>query len=225
MPAKRKKQKRTKRKTTKLSLSSYGSLGGFPDVKKARFRYCQEVQLDCAASAFDEAIYRANGVSDPDEAVGGHSPMGYLVHKALYGQVIVDYCVMKVEYMANGSTSNVVPSYFGILLSDTAGGTTGFSNITDVYENKNSTNPMRCGIGSRDKQVITKIYNGAKYSNKSPYSNNDFGSAVAATPEIDSYFTLYTASINSSNGGPVNFLVTLDYYCTFSERKLESRNA
>ncbi len=230
MPAIRKirKNKKTKRKRSN-SMSSYGAVGGFPAVAKRRFKYCDELSLDCAASDFVDEIYRANGVSDPEEAIGGHSPMGYNTYKSLYAHVKVDKCIMTVSYVGNGGTASVIPSYYGILLSPTSGGTSGFTAITDIFENKNITNPRICGNTSwqpGDKgNTITKTYIAKRFDLANPGMDNSTGSAVAALPEIDSFFTLYTASINASNGGECNFLVTLDYYVTFTGLKLQAQNA
>jgi len=79
-----------------------------------KLRYCDSVDLTPNSSAVNNVAYLANGLFDPQVAVGGHQPRGF-----------DEFCDIYKKFTVKGATISVTFSYEGYLGAQPAGASTG----------------------------------------------------------------------------------------------------
>lgn len=224
MPRKPKnKRKNKKRRAFKSSMPMV--LGGFPKKQKVKLRYVQELSLTAGVGAFATHVFRANSVFDPDYSGVGHQPLRFDNWASIYDHYTVLSSKMTLRNTGNGTISNSVPSYYGVMLNTDPVGTSGYTAITDVYENTNTTNPRIGGgiaIGGPTipgaSNVVTQGFSArSTFGLSKPQDGAAYGALVTTNPSKASYYHVYTASINGNNPGIVTFLVTIDYLVLFDQ--------
>ncbi|QGQ63634.1 capsid protein [Chicken circovirus 5] len=95
MPIRRKRRstrragrKTYKRRRTSISRAPRG-WKPFGNSRIARLTYCDNVTLDPGANVVAGRVFRANGLFDPDVALGGHQPYGFDQLMSIYNRFVV----------------------------------------------------------------------------------------------------------------------------------------
>lgn len=87
---------------------------GFPQSMSTKLRYCDSVDLTPNSSSINSVSYLANGLFDPQVAVGGHQPRGFDEFMEIYK-----------KFTVKGATISVTFCYEGYLGATPAGAATG----------------------------------------------------------------------------------------------------
>lgn len=196
-------------------------LGGFPLLQTVRLRYCQEINIDALNGAATGRDFAANGMFDPDAALGGHQPLGFDQWIGLYAHYNVKASKMRVEWRPTG-TANANPGYFGIYLSPGTGSIANYTSIEHLLESRMSRSAVgRAGLisGGRTPYAVEKGWSWSKTFGTDYMTNQNRGNNGINPPEA-SYYTFWFASTGNNNPTAQNFLITIDYICTFSEYKV-----
>jgi hypothetical protein len=86
-------------------------VGSFDESKFVKLKYAEQITLDPAAAGASVAVpFSANGLFDPDPAIGGHQPMYYDNYSAIYARYQVMFAKIRVTFM-NSQPSTAIASY------------------------------------------------------------------------------------------------------------------
>jgi len=152
------------RRKNKKSFSDPTNWAGFPKNKVVRMRYVQYKQVDLtnATNGYDGFYMSANGIFDPDTAVGGHQPMGHDQWETFYNAYTVIGSKIKCTY---ASRDNVVaqPIIVGISLEDDT--TTASTNVQTIQEYGGAKYKMFQGYTSMGIRTVTANFSAKKFFN------------------------------------------------------------
>lgn len=231
---KRNGQKKTsryvRRYRRKKRYPRYKAMGGFPSNKIVRLRYVDEISIDAGVGAFGQHQFRANSVFDPDYTGAGHQPMNFDKWASLYEHYTVLGSKCNVKPLDYNSTT-LGPGYCGIFLSTDSAGTSDFTNVTDVFENRLASSRwmMLGSITATPAQVtaggVTSYFSAKKiFGVKNAQDGRAYGALVTTNPSADAYFNVYIASIYGNNPAATKLLVTIDYIVMFAEPITQAQN-
>lgn len=216
------KRKKTKRKRKYIAKPSM-IIGGFPKTQMVRLRYCQEVTLDAVANGIAQHQFRCNSVYDPDYTGVGHQPMNFDIWSSVYDHYTVIRSRCKATPIID-TTTQVLPGYFGVMLTSDVGGTSTLANVTSIFENKLTSGKwVISGNVTRTGQYpsisgVNSYFNSKKmFGVKDPQDGAAYGAVVTNNPNKDAYFCVYQASMGGSNPGAMSVLVEIEYDVLFDE--------
>ncbi len=196
---------------------------GFPEHKKVRLRYCTTLTLDAqATSTLSVASICANGMFDPELALGGHQPMGFDQWMLVYNHYTVTEAVITVRWSPISATS-VTPGVFGVLLDDDTAVPypTNYHSMVESGRCRYNTYGLVEGIGSGKHPQVRKYFNAKKFFG-SRYIQGDlkYSGNVAKNPDENAYFHIWASTPGSGADPPIQlFEVVVDYVATLSEPK------
>ncbi len=200
-------------------------LGGFPDKFTAKLRYVQEFGLDTGAGLNSVKTFRANGIFDPDFAVGGHQPMFSDEIYNIYNTSVVMGSKATLRWIPDDST-NVIPSLI-IAYKNKLDKTLQLFDIETILEQINRRGMLFAGIinsnvlGTSTQLTIT--YSPQKdLGIKDPVDDDLLRGTAAAGPSTEFFFEVYSMSIAGNNPGVVRFIIEIDYLTEFFDRKRNS---
>ncbi len=188
--------------------------GIMPDRKVATLRYFvgQVVDVD---TTFKTLQFRANGLFDPEIAVGGHQPRGFDQWMVLYEKFAVMSCTINVKIYNRSSKE---PCAASVILTEA--GIANDTSLVDMIE----SNPKTSKVGYWHSEsgrfgMIRHTVNIAKYVNASSGIRDDLDlhGTISADP-----VKAVTWQVNLTNGGGINcgntdVNVTLIYRVMFLE--------
>lgn len=193
------------------------SLGqAFPDILKVKLRYNARVAILSASGVMANHNFRVNSVYDPDATYAGHQPLGVDNLFALYDRVLVT----GVKYTVR-AISDTAPMEF--VVYPYPAGITAPSNIETAKEYKNS----QCRMLTTSETKYCKGYVSMKKLRgltSFGTSDSDYCHTSSGNPTEFAYLKMSAASVDGATSSTLRAVVTLDYYCTFFERKKLTQN-
>ncbi len=132
---KRKYTRRKRRYTRRKPLV----LGGIPDQRVCRLRYCEFVKLDATALGSAVAVqhtFNANSVYDPNQTTTGHQPMGYDEMASQYNHYVVLGSKITVHFDNDVDNVQLAGQYCFLRLDDAVPATN--DNLVAMMERANS---------------------------------------------------------------------------------------
>lgn len=174
---------------------------GFPKNKVVKMRYVQYKQVDLTNSitgGFDGFYMWANGIHDPDVAIGGHQPMGHDQWQLFYNHYVVLGAKCKVTY---ASRDNVVaqPIIVGISIEDDV--TSGATNVSTIQEYGGAKYKMFQGYTSMSTKSVTAHFSAKKFFNVTDMKDNqsDKGANFGANPTDGAYFRVFACTADGTS--------------------------
>jgi len=215
----------------RFSRRKHLPLGGLPNIWKARLRYCSQLIFDASSptsSPFSNGCYintiRANSVYDPELTGVGHQPQGLDQLFTWYNHATVIGAKCSMTPIPS-TVSNVIPGYYGILLSDDGQTVVSKVDINALLEDKalKTRRPQLAGFAydtMRGNATKTAKFSAKKFFRKP----NIVGDALyrhdsAGNPEEQAFFECYHAPVDTNNPGASIFLVEVEYIVVFTEPK------
>ncbi len=190
-------------------------LEGFPKQKLVKLRYCEEVTMDPSVGASSSINFGANTLWRPNITTPqAHDPMGFDQWAQIYTKytVLGAKCTMKP---VTTTSANVIPGYYGILLTTNSGGVAQFTTIENILESKLVTRPKSAGIQSAylpGNPVAVKRFSSKKFFGiKNPQDGSAYSALTTAHPTQLAYFNVWAASIQGNDPGIQNYLITIEY--------------
>lgn len=150
--------------------------------QKMVFRYVEQGSIDCAAGAATGAFFKANGMFDPRDAIGGHQPYGFDNMMAFYNHYTV--IGSKIKYTV---CNNQAASPFKMALSirpDTTGIPT---DAGQLLEQPGIKSKLLAPLGSGSAQgTLTMSFSAKKYFGAKYQVGHDLyrGNAAADPTEV-----------------------------------------
>ena len=113
-----KKYKKSQKKDTTISLVRPKYEGPFPTSVITKLRFCEYKRIDPAeGGGLAYWVVRANGIYDPDVAIGRHQPLGRDQWALCYYHYTVIGSKCTVEFNGLNDAPNYVPCVCGVYLS------------------------------------------------------------------------------------------------------------
>lgn len=183
----------------------------------AILRYCDRFQLDAGTGGVPAVrVFTANGVYDPDTALGGHQPRGFDQLMATWDHCVVTKSVIKVYADNNAEASAVL---VGVAHRDSSVTTTDFRDYMEYGPKK--TLWMASKESGDSAKMLTYAVNPPEFLGRGdPLSDPDLKNSAGSNAIEGSYFHVYAYPGNTGDSLPVNVIVELEYHCWFIEPKL-----
>lgn len=218
------KGKRAFRKGKKIStyarvepIQTRSGLVGFPTNRVVKMRYCQQDLLTSTSGALITKLFKANSIFDPDQAVGGHQPLGYDQWSAFYNHYVV--IGSKINFEVAWSAGTTTPVTVGVYLSDdtSLAGTTAL----ELQEQGKSRNLVLAPSLSNPTRSLNLGYSAKKFFNVNDIKDNldRLGAEFSSDPGELAYFAIYMESTDEGSTSSVRVVTTIDYIVIMSEPK------
>lgn len=209
---KRRKTPASRNTNVSRSLVSVGRV--FPEKVRTVLRYAENnTNTVCAANNWNQVFYKANGLFDPADALGGHQPYGFDQYAAIYNHYHVYKSVATITFC---NYATVTPGFtFGINI--TPGASDSDAPQTKIekqdgpkcYTWANTTDPIR---------VLTKTWTAKRYFGTTS-DNDKLSAAVTADPAELSHYCIWGANNDGAAAHSFGIIVHIDYYVEFTEPK------
>lgn len=204
-----------RRRTKKASRPGYSSMSvpaGLPsNIRRCKLRYNQEQQIVSTGGVIGKYFFRANSLFDPDSTGGGTQPYPYDTMQLLFNH----YTVLGSKMTVRARTTNAVPYYIGIYLTDS--GTITYTTASEFISARHGT----YRVAATDKQAnLACKYSAKKFFNVTDVKDNStkLGSNIGANPADAAYFCVWMQAM-SAGTTTVTLDVTIDFIASFSEPK------
>ena len=173
-----------------------------------------------STGVIDYFHFRANGMYDPEVALGGHQPMYFDQMTALYDHFTVIGAKIKITVTrASINASDGLPVYMCLFVNDDT--TVANSNITQVAEGYKTTIrmvPVATPNSYNAPIVLTSKFSSRKFFGNSSLNNANIQGSAVTDPSEQAYFTL---CYQHPGGGEASWeaLVEIDYIAVWNEVK------
>lgn len=206
-------RKKTYRKRKQYKQTVSNAMG--PLRTKLRSRFVYEERITLGSAVFDDFIFSANGVYDPNISGGGHQPRGFDQVMALYDHATVIGSKMTATFINTSSSTTAV---VGILVGDN---TTAFTQPSDVNEYRNSK--VRClstlGSGAERSTIVQKVNPSKFLSISKPLSAASLKNSAGANCAEDVLYHICAYNVQGASMGTIEVLVRIEYDCILTEPK------
>lgn len=202
-------------------------LGGFPDKKAVRMKYCDLITLN--PNSLGSGVptvhhFRANSVYDPDLTGVGHQPRGFDEHAVLYDHYTVIGSKIKASFESDVDNRSTAGQYCFLMLQDTAGTPTNLVEILEESDkNKIGYRPLNTQTGKSI--TLRKSFSPYKMfgipKKDSLLSNGDLTPQVGTNPAEDAIFTVGVICNRTTSTDPPQLVVRveIEYLVLFSEKR------
>jgi len=175
----------------------------FPARLRCKLRYNEVVSIDSTVGFPGHALFRANGLYDPNYTGGGHQPMGRDQLALIYNHYKVVSSVISV------TPSSAFNSSFGIGLSDDTTTSTDFLGIAEEKGTKWAMNSSASTV-----PTVTNYYN----KNYFPDGVDGLGALVGADPAEQVFFDVWSRAINiTTEDTAKDYNICIEYIVDFWE--------
>lgn len=231
-PRKKKSKKNKPSLANSLTFSALNNAAGsvgksaFPAKSFKTLRYIAQKTLTAnpiASQYGQSAIFRANGIYDPDVALGGHQPMGFDQLMQYYKKYTVVRSRIRVMYSpdAVGNTDpvsvavNLSRDYTDLLAITlgaweslleqplTGNAVTMGTTVTGFHQGQRSCIPMHS-------------FDAKKFFGQKTLDAQDYGGTALSDPTVPAYFTIATNNLNGV-AAIITVRVELEYDVEFTE--------
>lgn len=216
MPYARKYTKRGKRRTRKKRSSALAKFRRFgtpvPAQMHTTLRYVDDFALNALNGQAVHVFYNANNVYDPQNAIGGHQPMGWDQLNVFYESAYVYGSKITCTFSMANPGSTLGQAICGIRNTED---TTAIGSVPQMREN--TQNLWRL-LDADSPVTISKTFNYKRQLRK-PYINDENRCAIGTGPTINSVYDIWVGALNATlDPDAVNINMTIEYYVTFTER-------
>ena len=194
------------------------NITGFPIAQSVTLCYCAGMDIETDTAAIGYKDFRANGMYDPEVAIGGHQPLGFDQWSAFYNHWIVYSSTIEATFRDNAEANLC---QVGILLGDD---TTMPVTATAIREQPLNRNKFLVS-GNVGKQAITTVrhtFNTKQFFNLVDVKDagDRLGGSIAADPTDVAIFRVYFGlADDSTSSRTFNIAVKIRYTAVFSEPK------
>lgn len=179
-----------------------------------KLRYAEQVDLNPTAGVVAGHIFSANGLYDPNIAVGGHQPRGFDQLMALYDHFVVLGAYITVNYDNTGNAGNAL---VGIAMRDSA---TADTDINDYMETGRVIQKYAGGSGAPSTTVRMKGNPNKFLGRSKPLADSQLKGSASANPTEQVYFHIFAGDTDGlTNLNAIHCSVIIDYIVAFIEPK------
>lgn len=192
-----------------------------PDDQVVKFRYSTQGTLNPGLGAVDTHLFSANGMYDPDVAVGGSQPRGFDQIMALYDHYVVLNARATVWFtpVATATNNYVV----GVSLEDD---TTAAVTLVDYAEGFRVSSGVLQSNG--DAKCFKMDFSATEFFGRSKSAvlgDDQLYGTTSANPSEQAIFHLFAGPANpTEDPGSLNFYIVIDYVAQLKEHKLPTQS-
>lgn len=197
---------------------------GFPKSKRVRMRYATTATINPDGTGVPAWVsIRANGMFDPEVAVGGHQPMGFDQWMTVYDHFTVTESVISVRPLLRSATSGI-PGVYGVTLDDTAAfpyGTLSPLLESGLTNRHPKTYGLVEGIGGGADPMVRKAFRARKFfGTRAVVGEDELKGSASGDPTEQAYFHIWACSPGAGVSPDVQiFQVIVDYVAVLTEPK------
>lgn len=188
---------------------------GFPSKVKMVHKYVVTYPVTGSGGVMNSFNLKANGMYDPEPAVGGHQPLYFDTMTEIYNHFTVIGSRAKVKVVAAADT--VAPPFkVALFLNDNTVVTP--TSVDGVIE---QTNSKWVQLGPDNMQAtLTKSFSAKRQFGKVNTSQDGYRGNSGADPTELSYFTVALQSTDTATGAFSAYVtVEIDYIAVWTELK------
>lgn len=179
---------------------------------KTQLRYQEDGQLNPGLlGALAGQVYRANGLFDPDVAIGGHQPRGFDQMMAMYTTWTVISSKCTATFL-EGSQQDV-----SFVVGISAQSQSSLLTTQDYQEDRYT---VTRGLNHNGGQAVKLMlnWNASRFLNvKDPEDELSLQGTDVADPLVQSFFHIFAGPTYSTDPAPCDVNVLLDYEVIFSD--------
>lgn len=215
-------KKKYKKKYKQSSMGLVNSLGmakysPMARTLKGTLKYQDRFRLSGGAAGVPRLlIYSANGLYDPQTAVGGHQPRGFDQIMAMYDHFCVIAASCEVTFHNTDTTQAQICAIS--ILADA-----GIASKTNDYMEDTITNYNvvgRTDAGDATKTIKVNVTPSKFLGVSKPLSEADLHGSVSANPVEQVYFHIWCAALDETViPSPMQITIQLCYTVIFTEPK------
>jgi len=208
-------------------------LGGIPDSRVVKLRYCDFVKLDASSAGSAVATqhtFVANSVYDPDDTGTGHQPMGFDEMAAQYNHYVVLGSKITVHFDNDVDHVQLAGQYAFLRLDDVVPPTN--TNLAALMERAQSNIVYKPrNVDTSKSAVLSKTFSCKKFFGINKLdgvgTRDDLaGLCNGADPAEKAYFTVGVMCARTTTTDPAVILarVQIDYIVKFYEKNLQPQS-
>lgn len=214
-PSRRTKASRsTKLSNIPRSLAGIGR--AFPEKLSTTHKYVVLVSGTCPAFGTNlRFTFKANGMFDPEDAIGGHQPLYYDSMTPIYNHYVVTKSSMKatiLPFNPNAATIESFVAFAGVDDDNTT--STSYQVQGEILPSKQQI--AFCGNESKK---LTCGWSAAKVFGANPLDNPRLQGTASADPTELSHFALSIMSTSGVAGAVISAYVEITYQAVWFELK------
>lgn len=212
--------RKAKRRTRLPRVKRMAVMGtGLPQKVIVKHRYVDTIPLTSLSGALTLMAYRANGMYDPQYAVGGHQPMYFDQYSALYNHYTV--IGSKIKYTVAPAATSYPPFTVAAYLDDDA--TTVPANVNAIAEQTQGSRILVFPTGGTAARRLGLRFSAKRVFGGSILGNTDLQGSPSSDPVEASYYMFALQAAPASNAG-VTVTVTIEYVAIWSELKDQAQS-
>lgn len=197
---------------------------GFPKSKRVRMRYATTFLLNPTTDGVPvHKVLCANGMFDPEHALGGHQPMGFDQWMTVYDHFTVTDSVVQVKPLYTSPTS-VQPGVFGVTLDDDHN--LPYGSLTDMIESGMTSRRTKVyglteAVGTGSDPLVYKAFRAKKFFGiKAVVGEDELKGSQASNPSEGAFFHVWACSPGAgSDPSAMVFQAVIDYVAVLTEPK------
>lgn len=190
---------------------------GFPRMIKMTHKYAETSAISSAAGVINYQRWSANGMFDPNPAVGGHQPMYFDNLSAVYDHYTVIGSMCKLTFIP--TTASPPAGYVGVFIDDDNAMTA--TSINEVMEQ--TTGQFKaCAVGNNEPSVFILKWSAKRFFSKDPLANTSLQGTSAANPTEQSYFVA-AAQANGASTCAWTVTAEISYIAVWAEAKEQAQ--
>jgi len=196
-------------------------IGGFPSQKVVKLKYVTEQNISVSTGLSKSVSYIANGMFDPEAALGGHQPKMFDQWMAVYSH----YNVVASKISVRLAISSNPQLTWGVARTATTDQLTGLT-LPTILENRyqgdwtinGDSNPNNVTMANR---TMTANYNQKVQFGLNATGRDDLNGSAIINPHEQSVFELWVCPI-LGNTGNINatFVVEIEFVALLTEPRL-----
>lgn len=211
-----------KRKTAAVVAVPRGVVTGKNIIRRrqnAILRYADIQRLSATVGAANTVFVRfnANGMYDPDVALGGHQPRGFDQLAALYDEYFVRRCTIEVTFTTVGATTEWLPF---ISIRPSSSETPNGRNILEGPDRVIAKTTIKDENNHKSSTYLTISVDPSKWLGNKGEDNEDARANVVSNPNDQCVF--YVGVINTATGSgtaTIDCVINLTYDAVFMNPK------
>lgn len=217
---KKHKRRARKRRGTNVNKTTVVSLTRnlLPLSYITRHRYSGSFSMDASLGVAAVYAFKANGIFDPDDAVGGHSAILYDTLKTLWDHSTVLGSKITVNFVSSANDVGSGATMCGIFLNDDASPITTYDT---VIEQGNGVYGCLTPSDAKSHLRLTKKFSAKQYFGcKDVMDREDLKGTTNSDPTELCHFVLFNqAMVSSSNPAAVYGNAVIEYIVKWTEPK------
>jgi hypothetical protein len=188
----------------------------FPGRVTATMAYSTQIALNTfSAGVGAQAFIRANGIHDPEVAIGGHQPYGHDTYAQIYNHYKVLASTITCHFVGKPQANNATASHIcGISLVDN-------TIVNDTVDEMREQQETKWGVTVPGQSVkVSNKFSAAKMFPMGHASNHNLTATLDKDPVEGAYFKVWTSGVNQNvDVNAIDIIVTVNYTVLMWERR------